>query len=185
MTFDFPAPMMVEGEVVHGGMKYGSRQQISGVSWPMVPPTGWRYVARKVKALLYGEGAVCEYCAGVSVSEGPCARSTPCAPVRLTILTGREAFPLTNDLLKTYTPFDRLRLIATTAEYRPFQPYAHREIAALKWTATEPEKRHELMQEVVAELHVPAGGIRTFLWDGIEEIPYPYNWARASADQGR
>ncbi|MGW0562900.1 hypothetical protein ACWDZ4_20330 [Streptomyces sp. NPDC003016] len=189
MSFDFPPPMMVQGEVISGGMKYGCVQQIFGVSWPMVPPTGWRYVAGKVKALLYGEGAICECCAEAAVSTGSCARPTPCAPVRMTIVTGRESYPLTDDLLSTYSSFNRFRLVATPAEPAPFA-FAHLEVAAPQWVRTEPARRHELMGEVVARLKemdpgLAGGDVRTCLWDGYREIPYPHDWARASADQGR
>ncbi|MET9528215.1 hypothetical protein [Streptomyces coeruleorubidus] len=107
----------------------------------------------------------------------------------MTIWTGRAAFPLTDDMLTTYSAFDRLRLIATTVEPRLHQPYAQREVAALQWVETEPAKRHERMAEVVAELRksfgVPTSDVRTFLWDGKREMPYAHNWARASVDQGR
>lgn len=189
MTLDFPEPMMAQGEVYSGGLKFGCMQQIAGVSWPMVPPTGWRYVVRTVKALLHGQGVICAPCAGLADDETPCVHPEPCGPVHMTIWTGRAAFPLTDDLLTTYSEFDQLRLIATTAKPRPHQPYAQREVAALKWVETEPAKRHEHMAEVVDHLKnsavIPAADIRTFLWDGKREIPYAHNWARASADQGR
>jgi hypothetical protein len=189
MTFDFPLPMMVEGQVVTAGVQYGCRQQVCGVSWPMIPPEGWRYTVRKVKALLHSKGAICEFCAEVSTHEGPCSRHAPCAPVRMTIVTGRGSFPLTDDLLTTYSALDRFRLIATTTKYRPLQPYAQQEVAAHLWAMAEPEKRHERMQKVVGELAqsfgIPAAETRTFIWEGTREIAYQHHWAREFADQDR
>lgn len=189
MNFEFFLPLMVQGQVISDGIKYGCTQQISGDSWPMVPPTGWRHVSRRAKALLYGKGAICEYCAEMSISAGPCSRPAPCAPVHMSIVTGQKAFPLTDDLLKTYSAGDRMRLVATTTNYHPFQPYAQQEIAAVHWIATEPERRHELMREVVAELAesfgTPAADTRTLLWDGTQQIPYAHDWAKASLDHGR
>lgn len=180
MNFGFFLPLMVQGQVISEGIKYGCIEQISGDSWPLLPPTGWRYAAGRVKALLHGKGAICADCTKISTSADHCSRPTTCAPVHMTICTGQAAYPLTDDLWKTYTAYDRMRLVATTTNYHPFQPYAQQEIAALDWIATEPAKRHELMQAVVAELaesfQTPAADTRTLLWDGTQRIPYPHSW---------
>ncbi|MBV1940852.1 hypothetical protein KUF83_30420 [Streptomyces sp. BV286] len=180
--FEFPELMTVMGEVQTGRQKVSSMQQVASLPWEAIPATAWRHVVRKVKASLYYDaGAICVFCADLSPGGVSCSATPRCGPVRLSIWPGLGAqrYPLTDDLLTSYSGFDRLRLIATTSDL--LGPYAQREVMATSWVRTDPMKRHALMQEIVGELDrsVPTAPVRTFIWDGQREIAYPSAWFEA------
>ncbi|MFC8640066.1 hypothetical protein ACFUC2_04820 [[Kitasatospora] papulosa] len=175
-----------------GGREATAQVAVDGVEWRHLPAYGRQFAVRRARGLLYRQAGLCLFCTGMSISEGECTGPTACSPIRMILSTGRDEYPLTDDMLTDYShDLSRmLTLVATSRGHRVI-PYSSVTVPAAVWQATDPEERQGTMRAVVEELVRSSGwswnrlSVQTLIWDGEREIPYPHDWATALAGSGR
>ncbi|MFB8025970.1 MULTISPECIES: hypothetical protein [unclassified Streptomyces] len=188
----FPDLWIVKARVQTGARIATAQVAVDGLKWKDLPVHGRQFAVRRARGLLYRQAGLCEFCTGLSIGEGPCIRPTACGPIRMSLSTGRDEYPLTDDMLTDYgtDPSRMLTLVATSRGHR-VTPYSRLIVPAEVWQATHPEERQSKMRFVVEKLVRCSGwrgsrlDVQTLIWDGEREIPYPHNWAEALVDQGR
>ncbi|GAA2917225.1 hypothetical protein ACFQZ0_00315 [Streptomyces erythrogriseus] len=173
--------LQVRGTVLLGGQERMVQVQVSAVGgWGELPVTARKAAVHKVKTMLLMQGALCLVCADRHERVDPCRL---CPPVLLQMHDGRGEYPTSGDMLRVYSVPARFSLVATVGEARAV--YSALEVAGLEWLQTAPELRHRLMRAVVDRLlrlypGTDPGEVRTLIWDGTRENPYPFHWALLS-----
>ncbi|MEU5181114.1 hypothetical protein AB0G49_13790 [Streptomyces longwoodensis] len=190
--------LIVRACVLSGGRQRAAYLQVTGSSgWSGLHVGMRKRAVREVKTMLLMQGALCRTCAdGQDAVPPPC---TLCNPLALELCDGRGEYPITGDMLWVYPPAARFSLIAYLPPAEP-QPdrlvlarttqYAGLELRAPEWVDASPADRHRHMRKVVEHLvrdypAVEHSKVRTLIFDGTREIPYPFNWRDVLDDQDR
>lgn len=193
---DFPELQIVRAHV-RVGEQIATSQIAMTLDWAKAPITARKWTVRKAKQELLQAGGLCMRCAD---------SHDPYPPVcllherpRVTLWDGHSDYPITGDMLRVYEPSTRFNLVAVTppeelqpdrALLRSTTQYAGLELRAPEWVDAPPADRHRHMREVVDHLlhDYPAAEhskVRTLVFDGAREIPYPFNWPGVLDDQSR
>ncbi|MBG7704826.1 hypothetical protein HCJ76_43895 [Streptomyces sp. MC1] len=193
---NFPVPQVVRA-YVRIGEQIATTQIAMTLDWVKAPITARKWTVRKAKHQLLQVGGLCMRCAD---------SHDPYPPVcllherpRVTVWDGHGDYPVTGDMLRVYEPSTRFNLVAVIPpeELKPCEgllrrttQYAGLELRAPEWVDVAPADRHRHMREVVDRLlqdypTAEHSKVRTLVFDGTREIPYPFNWRGVLGDQAR
>ncbi|MEU1221347.1 hypothetical protein [Streptomyces microflavus] len=145
--------------------------------WELLDQALRRWTTTRLRTMLHHEGALCASCLGLTqTAPRPCPI---CAPVRLALWSDGVEYPLIEEDVYPYGgglgPFRRLLLVATAPSARGLLT-SRLEVETVEWVRLGPAQWQQYVGRVVAELGAEerADEIRTFIWDGVREIPFPW-----------
>ncbi|MFD3815154.1 hypothetical protein ACFWRZ_08810 [Streptomyces rubiginosohelvolus] len=185
MTFEF-------GPVVRARVRIDGTEMTSQLAiprwgtWDDVPVEAQRHIVRQLKAKFY-PSTLCVWCSDLSIDEAyePCLT---CPTVRFTLWDGKRETrlpdPAPRPVPKRENPYF-LKLVAT-AEVGSGRYATGLMVPAGDWHCSTADRKlltmNYLREELLERSGCRTADIRTFVWDGEREIPFPADQLCGPAD---
>ncbi|MFD7763610.1 hypothetical protein [Streptomyces microflavus] len=176
MTFE--SPQQVRACVRVNGIEVVEQLAFTGwKTWDDIPSEARQHIVRKLKAQLYGRDALCVWCSDLSIEKAyePCHT---CPTVDLTVWDGQSETRIPDPLARPVPQRARpyfLKLVAAAPVGFGGQACALM-VPADEWDRATAERKlltmTRLREDLIEHSGCRAADIRTFVWDGEDEIPF-------------